>query len=190
MAVLMDEDQAPEAVAETDSRPRGTRRRYIGRTAKWLVGILAAIVLLIAAAAVVLNTPVGERFLADRIAARTLPNGLNIRIGRIEGDLYGRARLYDVVLSDPTGPFMTIPEAELDWNPGAWLRNTLDIDEFAARRATLTTADINGMCCGGGDRAHCACRTALARVLCKSMRAGKKRRASPRGGGAGRDAMA
>ena len=138
MAVLMDEDQAPEAVAETDSRPRGTRRRYIGRTAKWLAGILAAIIVLIAAAAVVLNTPVGERFLADRIAARTLPNGLNIRIGRIEGDLYGRARLYDVVLSDPTGPFMTIPEAELDWNPGAWLRNTLDIDEFAARRATLT----------------------------------------------------
>ena len=43
-----------------------------------------------------------------------------------------------MVLSDPTGPFMTIPEAELDWNPGAWLRNTLDIDEFAARRATLT----------------------------------------------------
>ena len=67
MAVLMDEDQAPEAVAETDSRPRGTRRRYIGRTAKWLAGILAAIIVLIAAAAVVLNTPVGERFLADRI---------------------------------------------------------------------------------------------------------------------------
>ena len=134
----MEADRIDETLEEPAVRSRGTKRRYAGRTAKWLAGIIAAIVLLVAAAAIILNTPVGERFLADRIAARTLPNGLNIRIGRIEGNLYGRATLYDVVLSDPSGPFMTIPEAELDWNPGAWLRNTLDIDEFTARRATLT----------------------------------------------------
>ena len=63
----MVEDQVPETVAEPEATRRGTKRRYAGRTAKWLAGILAAIVLLIAAAAVVLNTPVGERYLADRI---------------------------------------------------------------------------------------------------------------------------
>ena len=138
----MDEETVPPREVETApddaAPPKGRKRAITGRSAKWLAGIVAGILLLIVAAVVTLNTPVGERFLADRIAARTLPNGLNIRIGRIEGNLYGRATLYDVVLSDPTGPFMTIPEAEVDWNPGAWLRNTLDIDEFTARRAKLT----------------------------------------------------
>jgi translocation and assembly module TamB len=119
-------------VAET---PR--RRRHAKRAAKWTLGIVGALVLLIVAAVVVLNTPIGQRALTDRIAAQTLPNGLNIRIGRIEGDLYGKAVLRDVRLSDPKGVFATIPRAEVDWRPLAWLRNTLDIRSFAARRATL-----------------------------------------------------
>ncbi len=111
-----------------------TRRKRAG---KWFLGIVGAAVLLVVGAVVLLNTPIGERFLANRIAETTLPNGLNIKIGRIEGNLYGKAVLHDVVLSDPQGPFMTIPRAEVDWNPGAWLRNRLDIDYFIARRATL-----------------------------------------------------
>lgn len=124
--------EATEADLEA---PRSGRKR---RVAKWAFGIVGALLLLIAGAALLLNTPLGERFLADRIASQTLPNGLNIRIGRIEGNLYGRAVLHDVVLSDPQGPFATIPRAEVDWNPGAWVRNRLDIDEFTARRATLS----------------------------------------------------
>lgn len=120
------------AVAET---PR--RRRHARRAAKWALGILGALVLLIVAAVVVLDTPIGQRALTERIAAQTLPNGLNIRIGRIEGDLYGKAVLRDVRLSDLKGVFATIPRAEVDWRPTAWLRNTLDIRNFAARRATL-----------------------------------------------------
>ncbi|MBO6525756.1 translocation/assembly module TamB domain-containing protein [Erythrobacter sp.] len=109
----------------------------LGRTGKWLLGLAAALVFLVASALVVLNTPLGERFLANRIAERTFPNGLNIRIGRIEGNLYGAAILHDVQLSDPQGVFLTIPRAEIDWNPGAWLSNRLEIDSFAARRAQL-----------------------------------------------------
>ena len=114
------------------------RRSPWKRFGKWIAGGLAAVLLLVVGAVVVLNTPIGERFLAERIARTTLPNGLNIRIGRIEGNLYGKAILHDVVLSDPTGPFATIPRAEVDWNPGAWLYNRLEIDSFAARRATLS----------------------------------------------------
>ncbi|WP_291170028.1 hypothetical protein, partial [Erythrobacter sp.] len=73
----------------------------LGRTGKWLLGLAAALVFLVASALVVLNTPLGERFLANRIAEQTFPNGLNIRIGRIEGNLYGAAILHDVHLSDP-----------------------------------------------------------------------------------------
>ncbi|WP_379549295.1 translocation/assembly module TamB domain-containing protein [Qipengyuania sp. DGS5-3] len=104
---------------------------------KWLLIAVAALALLFIAALALLNTSLGERFLADRIAANTLPNGLNIQIGRIEGDIYGKAILHDVTLSDPEGIFATIPEAEIDWNPSAWLSYRLEIDEFVARRGRV-----------------------------------------------------
>lgn len=125
--------------AETVEATVPPRRRFhrARRAGRWALGALAALVLLIVAAAVVLNTPIGQRALTDRIAAQTLPNGLNIRIGRIEGNLYGKAVLHDVRLSDLKGVFATIPRAEVDWNPKAWLSNRLDIRDFAARRAIL-----------------------------------------------------
>lgn len=119
---------------EPETQPRRGRKR---RIAKWVLGIFGGLLLLVVGVAVLLNTPIGERFLADRIARQTFPNGLNIRIGRIEGNIYGEAVLHDVALSDPQGVFLTIPRAEVDWNPRAWLVNRLEIDSFAARRATL-----------------------------------------------------
>lgn len=124
---------AEDATIETPAK-RSLKRRF----GKWTLGLLGALVLLVVGAVVLLNTPIGERFLADRIARQTFPNGLNIRIGRIEGNIYGEAVLHDVALSDPEGVFMTIPRAEVDWNPRAWLYNRLDIDSFVARRATLS----------------------------------------------------
>ena len=124
-----------ETASVTESQAsRGSR---IGRVGKWVLGGFAALALLLVGALVVLNTPLGERFLASRIANQTFPNGLNINIGRIEGNLYGAAVLHDVRLSDPKGVFLTIPRAEVDWNPGAWLSNRLEIDSFVAQRAKL-----------------------------------------------------
>lgn len=130
-------DEAVEVEPEAAAAEAPRQRHHARRVGKWALGIAGALVLLIVAAALLLNTPIGQRALTDRIAAQTLPNGLNIRIGRIEGNLYGKAVLRDVRLSDPKGVFATIPRAEVDWRPTAWLRNTLDIRSFAARRATL-----------------------------------------------------
>ena len=112
-------------------------RSRAGKIGKWAVILIAAPILLVIAALIVLNTPLGERFLASQISKRTFPNGLVIRVGRIEGNIYGDAVLHDVTLSDPQGVFLTIPQAEIDWNPRAWLDNRLDIDSLSARRATL-----------------------------------------------------
>ena len=128
-----------DSVAEPDLQANLRRRFHRTRRAgKWTLGIFAAVVLLLVAAVVVLNTQLGERFLADRIARQTFPNGLNIAIGRIDGNIYGKATLRDVRVSDPKGVFLTIPRAEIDWNPRAWLANRLDIDSFAARRASMS----------------------------------------------------
>ena len=128
----MAETDGDEVVIDT---PR--RRSRARRAARWTLGIIGAVLLLLVAAVLVLNTPIGQRALTDRIAKTTLPNGLNIRIGRIEGNLYGKAVLHDVRLTDLKGVFATIPRAEVDWNPKAWLSNRLDIHSFAARRANL-----------------------------------------------------
>jgi translocation and assembly module TamB len=60
-----------------------------------------------------------------------------VRIGRIDGSLYGRARLRDVRIADPDGVFLVIPAARLDWRPLAWFANRLDIRRLSAETARL-----------------------------------------------------
>ena len=134
----MAEDRASAEPQNTaTSEPNRTGGRPSSRWLKWLFVALAGAVLAVGLGAVFLNTPIGERFLANRIAEQTLPNGLNIRIGRIEGNLYGKAVLHDVILSDPKGEFMRISRAEADWRPLAWLNYKLEVARIAAKRARL-----------------------------------------------------
>ena len=97
------------------------------------------IVLLVLAglALLALDTPLGHRFIADRIAAFAPPSGLRIGIGRIEGSIYGQTRLDDLSLADPQGVFVRVPQAELDWRPGNWITAGLDIRKLILRRGTL-----------------------------------------------------
>ncbi len=104
---------------------------------RWTLRLLAicAAVLLIAFA--LINSSIGNRFIADRIAGLTPKSGLHIDIGRIDGVLLGDARLHDVVLSDPDGAFLRVPDAELDWRPLHWFTSGIDIRRFAAHRGIL-----------------------------------------------------
>lgn len=122
-----------EPVAEAAPR----RRRHGRRIAKWLIGSLLALLVLLAAALAVLNSPIGQRFIVDQIAQVAPASGLTISIGRIEGDVYGKAKLRDVVLSDPKGPFLQIPLVELDWRPMNWFTRGLDVRELVTHRGTL-----------------------------------------------------
>lgn len=114
--------------------PRSAARRW-GKRLGWVLAALAAPVLL---AALFFATPIGKRFIADRIAATAPASGLRFSVGRIEGDIYGQAVLRKVVVSDPKGAFLTIPEVRLDWRPLNWLWSGLDIREVTARRGRLT----------------------------------------------------
>ncbi|EDL48700.1 translocation/assembly module TamB domain-containing protein [Erythrobacter sp. SD-21] len=125
------------AEEHTHESPPPRRRSRARSFSKWAATLIGGPILLVIAALALLNTPLGERFLASQIAKQTFPNGLVVQIGRIEGNLYGEAVLHDVKLLDPQGVFLTIPRAEVDWNPGAWLEERLEIDRFTARRATL-----------------------------------------------------
>lgn len=99
--------------------------------------VAAAFAALMILGLVVLNSPIGHRFVVDQIAKVAPASGLRISIGRIEGSLYGEAVLHDVTLSDPMGPFMRVPRVELDWRPFNWFVRGLDVRRLVGRRGVL-----------------------------------------------------
>ena len=106
----------------------------------WAKGLGTIAGLFALASAVLLflaDTSIGHRFIVDRIAAQQLQSGLQIRIGRIEGSIFGKAQLRQLQLSDPEGLFFETPQATVDWSPFAWISNRLDITTLAAKSATL-----------------------------------------------------
>jgi translocation and assembly module TamB len=128
----MTEAEAPESPVVAVRRFARSRR-----AAKWAAGILVGLVLLIVAALAVLNSPIGKRWAVDRIAQVAPASGLEISIGRIDGDLYGKARLHQVTLSDPKGRFLSIPRVDIDWRPLSWFSRGLDVRELTTHRGTL-----------------------------------------------------
>ncbi|HVM37116.1 MAG TPA: translocation/assembly module TamB domain-containing protein [Sphingomicrobium sp.] len=123
--------------ATVPPEPRRLRHDWARRLAREIVTLLAALLVLLAVALVVLDTAPGHRFIADRIARIETASGLNIRIGRIDGSIFGKSQLRNVRVSDPKGVFLTSDSIELDWAPFAWLYNSLHIDRLSARQVRL-----------------------------------------------------
>ncbi|HVF36497.1 MAG TPA: translocation/assembly module TamB, partial [Sphingomicrobium sp.] len=109
------------------------RRHWSRRLLNELLALLLVLLVLLAGALVLLDTAPGHRFIVDRIAQVETATGLNIRVARIEGSIYGEARLKGVTVSDRQGVFLTSPEIIVDWAPGAWLYNSLHIDRLQSR---------------------------------------------------------
>jgi translocation and assembly module TamB len=104
---------------------------------KWLTLGVAALLLLIAAAMWFVDTSIGHRLIADQIAAQAPKSGLRIKIGRIDGSIYGKAQLRAVRLYDSAGLFFEAPAVELDWSPLRWIKNSLYINRLHSDFATL-----------------------------------------------------
>ncbi|WP_150291867.1 translocation/assembly module TamB domain-containing protein [Sphingobium estronivorans] len=125
--------EAPEIQAQPPRR----RRAWDGRWQRWLFGLFACLLLIVAGALIWLDTAPGHRFLVSRITRISPPSGLRIHVDRIDGSIYRKALLHGLTLSDPKGAFLDAPVVELDWWPFAWLSNRLDIDRLVIPRATL-----------------------------------------------------
>ncbi len=104
---------------------------------RWIAGGLIALLGIIAATLVIVDTRLGHRWVTERIGAIKLGNGLRFTIGRIDGSLYGKAILRDVRVYDPDGLVFAAPVAELDWSPLRWFVNRLDITALHIPIATL-----------------------------------------------------
>ena len=116
---------------------RRLRRDWPRRLANELLAAFVALLFLLAVALVLLDSAPGHRFIVDRLSRFETASGLNIRIGRIDGSIFGKSQLRNVRVSDSRGVFLTSPNIKLDWAPGAWLYNKLSIDSATAERVTL-----------------------------------------------------
>ncbi len=104
---------------------------------RWGAALVLLALLAVGALAYVADTSVGHRYIADRIAALKPANGLRIKVGRIEGSIYGSTRLRNLRLADTKGQFFQASDVRVEWTPWAWLSNRLDIDRLIAPAATL-----------------------------------------------------
>jgi translocation and assembly module TamB len=119
-----------EGLADPEPRRRRGLGGWISTLAKGVVVIAIGLMMLFGALMAFLDTGPGHRFIVDRIAAMTPASGLRIRIGRIEGSIWGRTALRDVRLYDPEGLFAEAPRIDMDWRPISFLFNRLLIHEL------------------------------------------------------------
>jgi translocation and assembly module TamB len=131
------ETLAADADPGADTAPVRLRPDWSRRLLNELFAAFIALLILVVVGLVLLDTAPGHRFIADRIARLETSSGLNIRIGRIDGSIFGQSQLKNVRVSDTKGVFLTSPNIKLDWAPGAWLGNLLSIDSLTAERVTL-----------------------------------------------------
>jgi translocation and assembly module TamB len=121
------------AAAPAQEPPRRSRPRiWLARIAKTALALLLALAIGLAAFLAFLDTEAGHRFIVERIAAMTSETGLRIRIGRIDGSIYGRTQLKDVRLYDRDGLFAQSPRIDLDWRAIDYVFGNLTLNEVDA----------------------------------------------------------
>ncbi|MCW3849298.1 translocation/assembly module TamB domain-containing protein [Sphingomonas sp. LB-2] len=121
-------DTPQEPVAETVA----VREPVWRRVAKWSVGVVVTLAVLAGAALLGLNTGPGRALVARQISGTTFASGLNIRIGRIDGSLYGALVLRDVEVRDAKGTFGSAQQVALDWRPFSYFANRIDVRSVAS----------------------------------------------------------
>jgi len=119
------------------AKPLRVKPHWTRRLAGELATLAVALMILLSLGLVLLDTAPGHRWVVDRIAQVETASGLRIRIGRIDGSIFGESRLRQVQVLDQRGVFLTSPEIRLDWSPMAWLTNSLKIDRIEADRVRL-----------------------------------------------------
>ena len=125
--------------SETREKPheRPSRSDWLRRLLNELFALFVALLFILAALIVLLDSAPGHRFIVDQLSGLETASGLRIRIGRIDGSIFGKSQLRNVSIADSHGVFLTSPNIKLDWTPGAWLNNKLHIDHLTAERVSL-----------------------------------------------------
>lgn len=136
----------PEAVSEGDAVQARSAptiwQRVRTRLLKTLVLGVLGVVVLVAAVIFGIDTGPGHRFVAEQIGSLKFENGMRIRVGRIEGSIYGKMTLHDLSVRDTKGEFLFSPRIDVDWRPFAYLENHVDVRSAIAARMVLLRSPV------------------------------------------------
>src|SRR6476619_2185385 len=127
------------AIVTSNEEPprRRLRQDWIRRLLNELFALFVALLIALAGLLILLDSAPGHRFIIDQVGKLETASGLRIRIGRIDGSIFGKSQLRNVRIADQNGVFLTSPNIKLYWAPGAWLANKLYVDSMTAERVTL-----------------------------------------------------
>ncbi len=120
-----------------DTATKSAAPTWPRRVAKIALGIVVALIVVIAILVAGLNTGPGRNFIKGQIEALEFENGLVIGIEAIDGSIYGVMRIRGLTVSDPKGIFLRSPEVVVDWHPFAFINGHIDIDALTAQTAVL-----------------------------------------------------
>ncbi|HPU14952.1 MAG TPA: hypothetical protein PK808_02625, partial [Polymorphobacter sp.] len=115
--------------------------RNLAVAARGIWRLLAALLLIVAVlvgALVMLDQPVGHRFLASQLHRLRLDNGIGFSVGRVEGSLFSDLRVHDLRLSDTKGVFLEVPVADIDWRPRDLITNRVTVRSAVAPDVLLS----------------------------------------------------
>lgn len=104
-------------------------RRAIKIVGGLLAGLVLLLIVVVGGTVVALQTDPVQRRLAGLIEdAASSPDGLQVRIGAIEGTLPVEIRLRDLELGDPEGRWLSVDRARLAWRPLDLLQGRLTVE--------------------------------------------------------------
>ena len=111
------------------------------RAARIIAGILAGLFLLIVVALVgafaFIQTETGKRMLADLASSLASRDGLTVTVEGITGFVPSDLGIGRIVVADAEGPFATVDDLTLAWNPLALLSGRIDVSRLAADRVAM-----------------------------------------------------
>ena len=85
---------------------RRLRQDWVRRLLNELFALFVALLFLFAGLLVLLDSAPGHRFIVDQIGKLETASGLRIRIGRIDGSIFGKSQLKSVTIADSRGVFL------------------------------------------------------------------------------------
>lgn len=132
----MAEDQTTPQGADFDGAP--SPRRWW----RWLILFAAVVPLVLAAVGAaglwfLAETAAGRSFVARQISGIEPESGMRFEVARIDGSLFSRFSLHDVVVHDLDGAFATIPAAHVSWRPLSLFGRLVSLDTIEVPQARL-----------------------------------------------------
>ncbi|GGD98537.1 hypothetical protein GCM10011529_00720 [Polymorphobacter glacialis] len=130
----MDDAVAPDVEVMPAQKRRG---RVVARVLSAVVMLVLLLGVLAFGALRWLDSDSGRAFVVRQLPLYSPASGLFVRVGRIDGSIFGKAVLHDMTIGDPKGVFAEVKRLDLDWRPLDLIRGTLTVRSAYAPEARV-----------------------------------------------------